>query len=164
MDSSVDQGPETSFGTHGQLNILVVEDDFPSCEVLREYLSEYGQCTCTADGVSGVEAFTTALEAGTPYDLVCLDIMMPEMDGHEALTRIRAIEQTHGIGETQHVPVIMTTAKDRSRDMIQAFDEGCASYIVKPVDQGKLAIELKKLALIESSPTLQGHPGERSPL
>ncbi|NQV32146.1 MAG: response regulator [Phycisphaeraceae bacterium] len=147
MDISVDQAPQTSSKTHGQLNILVVEDDFPSCEVLKEYLLDYGQCTCAANGIGGVEAFTTALEAGTPYDLVCLDIMMPEMDGHEALTRIRHIEETHGIG-SEPVAVIMTTAKDRSRDMIQAFDEGCASYIVKPVDQGKLIAELKKLELI----------------
>ena len=148
MDNSVDQALETSSCTRGLLNILVVEDDFASCEVIKEYLSQYGQCTCTANGADGVEAFTTALEAGTPYNLVCLDIMMPEMDGHEALSRIRDIEQTHGMGDAQHVPVIMTTAKDRSRDMIQAFDEGCASYIIKPVDQGKLATELKKLALI----------------
>lgn len=148
MDVSLDQAPQTSSDTYARLKILVVEDDFPSCEVLREYLSEYGRCTCTVDGYSGVEAFAAALDAGDPYDLICLDIMMPEMDGHEALTRIREIEKTHGLEDTQRVPVIMTTAKDRSRDMIQAFDEGCASYIIKPVDQGKLITELKKLELI----------------
>jgi two-component system chemotaxis response regulator CheY len=73
---------------------------------------------------------------------------MPEMDGHEALRTIRKIEQEHGIFDPSGVSVIMTTAKDRSRDMIEAFDEGCASYIVKPIDQEKLGAEMQKLDLI----------------
>jgi len=135
-----------------QLKMLVVEDDFPSCEVLKEYLSEYGDCTTAANGSEGVQAFKQALAAGTPYDLVCLDIMMPEMDGHEALKTIRQIEQAQGIFEPSGVSVIMTTAKDRSRDMIRAFDEGCASYIIKPVDQEKLRAEMQKLNLIQGTP------------
>jgi two-component system chemotaxis response regulator CheY len=131
-----------------KLKILIVEDDFPSCKILEEYLSEFGDYTTVANGVEGVDAFKNALDAGTPYDLVCLDIMMPEMDGHQALRTIRQIEQEHGIFDPSGVSVIMTTAKDRSRDMIEAFDEGCASYIVKPVEQEKLCAEMKKLDLI----------------
>jgi two-component system chemotaxis response regulator CheY len=115
---------------------------------MEEYLFEYGDCTIAANGTEGVEAFRNALDAGAPYDLICLDIMMPEMDGHEALRTIRQIEQEHGIFDPSGVSVIMTTAKDRSRDMIEAFDEGCASYIVKPVDQEKLVVEIQKLGLI----------------
>jgi two-component system chemotaxis response regulator CheY len=131
-----------------KLKMLIIEDDFPSCKIMEEYLSEYGDYTTTGNGAEGVEAFKNALDAGTPYDLVCLDIMMPEMDGHEALRTIRQIEQEHGIFDPSGVSVIMTTAKDRSRDMIEAFDEGCASYIVKPVDQEKLVAEMQKLDLI----------------
>ena len=130
------------------LKMLVVEDDFPSSKVLEEYLSEYGHCDTAANGASGVEAFKVALEAGAPYDLVCLDIMMPQMDGHQALKAIRQLEEDHGIFDPCGVKVIMTTAKDRSRDMIQAFDEGCASYLVKPVDNEKLIAEMRKLDLI----------------
>jgi two-component system chemotaxis response regulator CheY len=139
---------ESESQEQSKLKILIVEDDFPSCKVLEEYLSEYGDCTSAANGVEGVEAFKNALDAGTPYDLICLDIMMPEMDGHEALKTIRQIEQEHGICDPDGVNVIMTTAKDRSRDMIEAFDEGCASYIVKPIDRKKLVEEIRKLDLI----------------
>jgi two-component system chemotaxis response regulator CheY len=131
-----------------KLKILIVEDDFPSCKIMEEYLFEYGDCTIAANGIEGVEAFRNALDAGARYDLVCLDIMMPQMDGHEALRTIRQIEHDHGIFDPSGVSVIMTTAKDRSRDMIEAFDEGCASYIVKPVDQDKLVMEMQKLGLI----------------
>jgi two-component system chemotaxis response regulator CheY len=148
MEVTKENVSESKSREQSKLKMLIVEDDFPSCEVLKEYLSEYGDCTTTANGVEGVEAFRNALDAGTPYDLVCLDIMMPEMDGHEALRAIRQIEQEHGILESSGVRVIMTTAKDRSRDMIEAFDEGCASYIIKPVDQEKLVAEMQKLDLI----------------
>ncbi len=139
---------ESKSQEQSKLKVLIVEDDFPSSKIMEEYLSEYGDCTTTANGAEGVEAFKNALESGTPYDLVCLDIMMPEMDGHEALRTIRQIEQEHGISDPSGVGVIMTTAKDRSRDMIKAFDEGCASYIVKPVDHEKLIAEMQKLDLI----------------
>ncbi|MCJ7722491.1 response regulator [Candidatus Bathyarchaeota archaeon] len=148
MEIAEEKASESKLQEQSKLKMLIVEDDFPSCEVLKEYLSEYGDCTTTANGAEGVESFRNALDAGTPYDLVCLDIMMPEMDGHEALRTIRQIEQEHGILDSSGVRVIMTTAKDRSRDMIKAFDEGCASYIVKPIDQEKLVAEMQKLDLI----------------
>jgi len=148
MEITEENASESKSQEQSKLKMLIVEDDFPSCKILEEYLSEYGDSTTAANGIEGVEAFKNALDAGTPYDLVCLDIMMPEMDGHEALRTIRQIEQKHGIFDPSGVSVIMTTAKDRSRDMIEAFDEGCASYIVKPVDQEKLVVEMQKLDLI----------------
>lgn len=148
MEITEKNASESKSQEQSKLKMLIVEDDFPSCKILEEYLSEYGDCTTTANGIEGVEAFKNELDAGTPYDLVCLDIMMPEMDGHEALRTIRQIEQKHGIFDPSGVSVIMTTAKDRSRDMIEAFDEGCASYIVKPIDQEKLVAEMQKLDLI----------------
>jgi len=148
MQITEENANESKSQEQSKLKMLIVEDDFPSCKILEEYLSEYGDCNTAANGVEGVEAFKNALDAGTPYELVCLDIMMPEMDGHEVLRTIRQIEQKHGIFDPGGVSVIMTTAKDRSRDMIEAFDEGCASYIVKPVDQEKLVVEMQKLDLI----------------
>jgi two-component system chemotaxis response regulator CheY len=148
MEITEENASESKSQEQSKLKMLIVEDDFPSCKILEEYLSEYGDSTTAANGIEGVEAFKNALDAGTPYDLVCLDIMMPEMDGHEALRTIRQIEQKYGIFDPSGVSVIMTTAKDRSRDMIEAFDEGCASYIVKPVDQEKLVAEMQKLDLI----------------
>jgi len=148
MKTAEEKTSELKSQERSKLKMLIVEDDFPSCKIMEEYLSEYGNCTIAANGVQGVEVFKNALETGSPYDLVCLDIMMPEMDGHEALRTIRQIEQEHGIFDPGGVRVIMTTAKDRSRDMIEAFDEGCASYLVKPVDQEKLVAEMQKLGLI----------------
>lgn len=139
---------ESESQKQSKIKILIVEDDFPSCKILEEYLCEYGNCTTAVNGAEGIVFFKNALDAGAPYDLVCLDIMMPGMDGHQVLRTIRQIEQERGIIESGSVRVIMTTAKDRSRDMIEAFNEGCESYIVKPIDQEKLIGEIQKLDLI----------------
>jgi two-component system chemotaxis response regulator CheY len=148
MEIAEENTSESKSQEQSKLKMLIVEDDLPSYKILEEYLSEYGDCTIVANGAEGVEAFKNALDVGSPYDLICLDIMMPEMDGHEALRTVRQIEQHHGIFDPGGVSVIMTTAKDQSRDMIEAFDEGCASYIVKPIDQEKLVAEMQKLDLI----------------
>ncbi len=91
------------------------------------------------------------MEDNEPYDLICLDIMMPNMDGREALKAIRQIEHEHGINGLDGVKVIMTTALGDSKSVIGSFREGCEAYIVKPVEKTKLLEEMEKLGLIESA-------------
>jgi len=96
-----------------------------------------------------VETFKESLEAGEPYDLVCLDILMPEMNGHEALKAIRQAEREYGVDVSNLVKVIMTTSKDGAQDIAEAFASGCDAYVVKPVNKVKLDVELRKLMLIK---------------
>ncbi len=85
----------------------------------------------------------------SPYDLILMDIMMPEVDGIEALHRIRKMEESDNL--TPKVKVIMTTALDDPQTVIKSFYDGEASaYIVKPVAKEKLYEELKKLGLLSS--------------
>ncbi|MFW6242306.1 MAG: response regulator, partial [Thermodesulfobacteriota bacterium] len=71
------------------MKILVVEDDFISRRILKEILTEHGDCDVVVDGDEAVQAFRLAREEGAPYQLICMDIMMPNKDGHEALQEIR---------------------------------------------------------------------------
>ena len=138
-----------------KLKTLIVEDDFASFKILEEYLCEYGDCSVAVNGAETVEAFKKALDEGQPYDLICLDIMLPEMNGHLALQEICRIERKYGIADPDGVKVIMTTAIDDPEDIIKAFKEGCKAYIVKPITREKLLKEMKKLALIESMEQMQ---------
>jgi len=131
------------------MKILITEDEFTSRRLLQKLLSAYGECDVASNGREAVEALQIALNEGQPYDLVCLDIMMPEMDGHEALKRIREVEAEKGIVGLDGVKVIMTTALGDSKNIFSAFRAGCEGYIIKPLDKKKLVNELKKLGLIK---------------
>ena len=133
------------------MKYLIVEDDFAGRRLLKRYLSDSGECDIAVDGAEAIEAFRQALAENEPYDLICLDIMMPNMDGHDALKAIRRIEHEHGIHGLDGVKVIMTTALDDSKNVMGSFREGCEAYIVKPIEKKKLLEEMEKLGLIESA-------------
>ena len=92
--------------------------------------------------------FRSALEAGESYDLVCLDIMMPELDGYQALKAMRDIEKEKGVPVNQSAKIIMTTALNEGRNVTKAFELGCVAYAGKPIDQEKFENVLRKLELI----------------
>ena len=131
------------------MRALIVEDDFISRRIVKEILSTYGSCDVAVDGEEAVQAFCRALAEDRPYDLVCMDIMMPNMDGQEALKKIREIERDRGVQETAQVKVIMTTALDDPRSVVEAYYRGGASsFIVKPISKQKLLQEVGNFGLI----------------
>jgi two-component system chemotaxis response regulator CheY len=130
------------------MRVLIAEDDFASRKFMLRFLSKYGECDVTVDGMEVVEAFGMALESNEGYDLVCLDIMMPGMDGYQALKKIRDIEKEKFVPENKAVKIIMTTALNEGKNVTKAFDLGCTAYAGKPIDQEKFENVLRKLELI----------------
>lgn len=129
------------------MKILLAEDDFATRKFMNDFLSKYGECDVTVDGMEAVDAFMMALESGEPYDLVCLDIMMPVMDGYQALMGIRNLEKEQGIEADKAVKVIMATALNDEKNVKMAFDLGCTIYSGKPIDEARFEVALKKLGL-----------------
>ena len=130
------------------MKILLAEDDLVTRKFMQNFLSNYGECDVTVDGMEAVDAFMMAMEEGEPYDLVCLDIMMPVMDGYQALLGIRNLEKERNIAEEDAVKVIMTTALNDEKNVKMAFDLGCTIYSGKPIDEEKFEMALKKLGMI----------------
>lgn len=130
------------------LRVLIVEDDFTSRILLQEVMNRYGVCHIATNGFEALAAFREAIQNRTSYDLVFLDIMMPEMDGQETLKRIRAIEAEEGIMVGKGTKIIMATSHADSRNILASFNEMCDGYLVKPVQVNKLVNELKKQGLI----------------
>ena len=130
------------------MKILIAEDDFASRKFMLRFLSKFGECDVTVDGEEAIEAFLMALDANEPYDLICLDIMMPVMDGYQVLKRVREIEKERNIAEENETKIIMTTALNEGRNVTKAFELGCIAYAGKPIDQEKFENVLKKLQLI----------------
>jgi two-component system chemotaxis response regulator CheY len=130
------------------LRTLLVEDDFASRLLLQTFLSRYGACHVAVNGREAVEAYSAAWEMGQRYDLVCMDIMMPEMDGCEATRQIRLIEASHDVYSSNGAKIIMTTTVRDSREVIRAFRELCDAYLTKPIDLGKLLGHMKSYQLV----------------
>ena len=130
------------------MRTLIVEDDFTSRLLLQSLLSRYGECHLAVNGREAVYAFRHALDGGEPYDLICMDIMMPEMDGQSAVREIRACEEARGTLSTQGVKIIMTTALDDVKNVVESFKLLCDAYVFKPIDTGNLVDRLKFLRLI----------------
>ncbi len=127
------------------MNILIIEDDVTSGKVLSRILQPYGTVTIATDGRQGLYSFKDALRNKVPYDLVFLDIMMPEIDGQEVLMEIRKTEEMLGIYGFDSVKIIMTTALDDNKNIMQAFRSQCEGYLVKPILKDKVHAEIKRL-------------------
>jgi len=112
------------------MKILIVDDDFATRKILMAALKSLGDCDLACNGLEAVHAFKEAYAENTVYDLVLLDILMPEMDGLAVLKNIRNHENKAGgrIG----TKIVMATSVSDSNHVIGSFHEGCDGYILKP--------------------------------
>ena len=134
------------------MKTLVAEDNFSSRLLLKAILGKHGPCDAAANGSEAVEFLRAAIERREPYDLVCLDIMMPEMDGVQVLRQLRRLESSPDPGEF-HPPrparVIMTSAAGEVQNVLAARSAGCDHFLVKPINSQLLMEHLRTFGLIE---------------
>lgn len=129
------------------MRILIVEDEFISRRLMQKHLASYGISEIAVNGREAIDSFSLAWEEGEPYNLICLDIMMPEMDGKEVLRKIRQMETAKGIRERERVKIIMTSALNDAPNVTEAASLKCDAYLVKPYTKQKLVEKLKELGL-----------------
>ena len=131
------------------MKILIAEDDLASRRFLSKLLAQYGEVDQVVDGLEALDAYLMATKEKAPYDLICLDIMMPKVDGVKVLKAIRDFETKQGVVSEQRVKVIITTALAETDYVNRAFEIGCEAYAAKPIDTNKLLEVIKKLGLID---------------
>jgi len=131
------------------MKALVVDDDVTSRLILQQLLLAYGPCDIVRSGKEALAALQAAER--DPYDLICLDIMMPEMDGHAVLKAIRASEKAMGRTPDKAARIIMTTALSDGENVVSAIREQCDAYLVKPIGKNKLHAELRGLGLVHGA-------------
>ena len=127
------------------MRILVVDDDAISRKMLEKLLMPYGEIDTAVNGRDAIATFHLAITQGRPFDLVCLDIVMPEMDGHEALMKMRDMDNEQWV----RPKIIMTTAFTDSDNVKKAFLKHCDAYIAKPISQEVLIGKLRSLGLVK---------------
>ena len=130
------------------MRVLIVDDDFIARRVLKDILSFYGHCDLAADGLQAVQAFRSAWAGHRPYDLICMDIIMPKMDGLESLIKIRKLEKLLNISKLEQVKIIIITALNDPKNIIDSyFKVGASSYLIKPINSQRIHEEVNNLGL-----------------
>ena len=129
------------------MKILIVEDEMASRFLLQTWLREFGITHVAVDGEEAVKAVELAIESNEPYDLICMDIMMPNMDGKEAVDKIRKLEESKGTFSTDGAKIIMTTATMTFDNVVESYRNLCDGYLTKPYGKQKLIGEMERLNL-----------------
>ena len=129
------------------MKILIAEDDLVSRKYLSKVLSNYGDCDLVIDGLEAIDAYMMSMREKEPYDLLCLDNMMPKIDGVKVLKTIRDLEIQEGVTAEKRVKIIMTTALGETKVIQTSFDYGCDAYASKPIDVAKMIDVMKKIGL-----------------
>lgn len=129
------------------MRILIVEDDALNSRVLAHLLAEHGRVQAVASGLEARDLFVEGLERGEPFDLVCLDVMLPDMDGQEVLEHMRRAEKRH---EAQpETPVVIISAVDNPEVIKNTFIHNRAlAYLVKPARRETLLSILRDFGLV----------------
>lgn len=130
------------------MKILVAEDDEANRKFLSKLLKKYGEVTVVMDGFQAVKKYMEALDEKNPYHLVCLDVMMPRIDGYKALDAIRDLESKNALTPQERAKIIMISALDEG-----GFDEELAGnkydcYMSKPIDILQFEMNIKRMGLL----------------
>ncbi|MFV0438473.1 MAG: response regulator [Desulfopila sp.] len=131
-----------------KLKALIVEDDYLSRDLLVEFLATYANCEIAVNGREAITKLERAFAKDERYDLVCLDIMMPETDGHGVLNSLRRMEHQRKIPKNKTTIVFMTTALDDAQNIMNAFTLGqCQAYLIKPILRERVESHVREFLL-----------------
>lgn len=133
------------------MRFLIAEDDFGSRKLLQAFLKKIPDIDVdlVVDGKEALEAVKLAWQENAPYQVIFMDIMMPVMDGQDALRAVREVEKDMGVLPRDEVKVIMVTALEDPGNVIQAYNKGGATgYLVKPITYESLIQELKNIGVV----------------
>ena len=119
--------------------ILIADDLEINRDLLEKILAGYGNFDFAENGQETLDRYKASCQNKTPYDLILLDILMPIMDGQQALKAIRAHEAQVGIPGNEQVKVIMVSTLGDWDNVLESYKEGGAEeYIVKPITKRKV--------------------------
>lgn len=129
------------------MKILIVDDNYTTAKLLLSFFDGFADCSAANSGSEALEAVQHAMQIADPYDLICLDIVMPVIDGHEVLRTIRELQQSTFNVSGKIPKIIMISSRDDMKTIMESFKQLCDGYLVKPVKRGDLLAKMEEIGV-----------------
>jgi len=130
------------------MRVLIVDDDPSTSKLLLKYLRQLGDCEPVNNGHDALSLFRKSFRESYSFDLICLDINMPGMDGHQTLIEIRNIEHEEGLHIGEGTKILMISALDDDDSIMESFMKLCDGYLTKPIKKKELLRKLEEIELL----------------
>lgn len=124
------------------MKTLIVDDNIANRVSMQKIMAEMGENRALGNGFDAINDFEANLFLRDPYDLILLDIVMPDINGVKVLNQIRKIEEENNIPKENRVKILMVTSHSQKDIIVTCLKAGCNGYIVKPF---KRDVIIKKL-------------------
>ena len=131
------------------MKILIVDDEIVSRSKMNTLLRSFGTCKAVDNGEEAIDLFKEAWRAGEPFDLVTLDIEMPNIDGFKVLSALREFESVLEVEKVRQSIIMMVTAQSDKQKVFTCLKAGCDDYIVKPFNMKIIREKLEKFGIDE---------------
>ena len=130
---------------------LIVEDDVTSRTLMKNLLAPFGECNTAQDGIEAIVLHRMGVCEKKPYDLIILDLNLPEVDGLLVLRKIRWYEELTCLPEVDKVKIIVTTSQSDKASVQKAIQLQCNNYMLKPIDRFKLMTHLRSYGFMKET-------------
>ena len=130
------------------MKTLIIDDDKPTRHLLKAMISKVGECETADCGKKAISAFKKAWQDWRPFDLIFLDILMPEMDGSQVLTKIRELEREKQIPEKLRVKIVMISGVSEKEMVMACLRDGCDDFLVKPLETQLLYNKIRNFGFL----------------
>jgi len=129
------------------MKILVVDDEIVSRKKMMKILNSFGSCEGVQNGKAALSVVKTSLAEWKLYDLITLDVSMPDISGIEVLNSIRELEKERGLAEEERAKILMVTSHS-DMETVKACVGKCDGYVIKPFNKEVMIEKMKKIGLL----------------
>jgi two-component system chemotaxis response regulator CheY len=127
------------------MKILIIDDEMAALAKMKILLSRYGDCTLVTNGTQALQQCAKAIQDMTPFELITIDIHLPEISGIDLLSAISGLEKSRNTPQSQK---IMVTASGTKDNLIRATCKGCDGFLVKPVKRDTVDEKMAALGFV----------------
>ncbi len=142
------------------MKVLIIDDEKISRKVLLKQMEGIGDCTAVSDSQKGFALVMKSLREKQPYELITMDVSMPNMSGPQLLSQIRKKEKSMKIKKADRIKIIMVTSRMNISTIKECIGLGCDGYLSKPVNKYQLLGNLEQMGFADLPEVKTGEKGQ----